>query len=130
MSDFYERLESSPDPGYEPAAPAAEQKIQPWPAETRIVGKALPRVDAYNRVSGAAQYTQDIILPDMVYAAVLRCPHAHAMVKSVDTSAAEKMPGVVAILTGTSPGRVVRSFPLFQIGFRLLRPSSAKPSPL
>jgi CO/xanthine dehydrogenase Mo-binding subunit len=103
MSDFYEELEESFRASFEPAAPAAEDKIQPW-GETRIVGKPLPRIDAYERVSGAAQYTADVILPDMVYAAILRCPHAHAMVKSVDTSAAEKMPGVVAVLTGKSPG--------------------------
>ena len=103
MSDFYEELEASFRAEFEPTAPAAEEKIEPWGA-TRIVGKPLPRVDAYDRVSGAARYTADVLLPDMIYAAILRCPHAHAMVKSVDTSAAEKMPGVVAVLTGKSPG--------------------------
>ena len=53
----------------------------------------LPRVDAYERVSGSAVYPLDFALPDMLHAAILRCPHAHARVKSVDTSAAEKMPG-------------------------------------
>ncbi len=103
MSDFYEALEESLRAGSELSLPPAEEKIQPW-GETRIVGKALPRVDSYDRVSGTAQYTADIILPDMIYAAIRRCPHAHAMLKSIDTSAAEKMPGVVAILTGKSPG--------------------------
>lgn len=103
MSDFYEELGESFRANIEPSAPPAEEKIQPW-GETRIVGKALPRVDAYERVSGAAQYTADIVLPDMIYAAILRCPHAHAMVKNIDTGAAEKMPGVVAVLTGKSPG--------------------------
>jgi len=95
-------LEESFRNSLEPTAPP-EEKMQPW-TETRIVGKGLPRVDAYERVSGKAEYTYDVILPDMVYAAILRCPHAHAMVKNVDTSAAEKMPGVVAVLTGKSPG--------------------------
>ncbi len=103
MSDFYENLEESLRHAYEPASPAPDEKIQPW-GETRVVGRSLPRVDAYNRVSGAAQYTQDVILPDMLYAAILRCPHASALVKSVDTTAAEKMPGVLAVLTGKSPG--------------------------
>ncbi len=103
MTDFYDELEESYRATFEPSAPAVDEKIQPW-GETRIVGKALPRVDAYERVSGSAQYTADVILPDMIYAAILRCPHAHAMVKDVDTSAAEKMPGVVAVLTGKSPG--------------------------
>ena len=103
MSDFYEELEASFRASFEPAAPAAEEKIEPW-GETSLVGKAVPRVDAYERVSGAAQYTADVILPEMIYAAILRCPHAHAVVKSIDTSAAEKMPGVLAVLTGKSPG--------------------------
>ncbi len=102
MRDFYEELEESYRASFQPPDAPADEKIQPW-GETRIVGKALPRVDAYERVSGAAQYTADVLLPDMIYGAILRCPHAHAMVKNVDTSAAEKMPGVVAVLTGKSP---------------------------
>ncbi len=102
MSEFYDKLEESFRRSFEPAAPPDDQ-MQPW-GGTRIVGKELPRVDAFERVSGKAQYTYDVILPEMVYGATLRCPHAHAMVKSIDTSAAENMPGVVAILTGKSPG--------------------------
>jgi CO/xanthine dehydrogenase Mo-binding subunit len=86
-----------------PGAPA-DEKLPPWTNETRLVGKPLPRVDAYERVSGTAQFTHDIVLPDMLYAAILRCPHAHAMVKSIDTSAAEKMPGVLSVMTGRTPG--------------------------
>ncbi len=71
MRDFYEELEESFRAGFEPPVPAPEEKIQPW-GETRLVGKALPRVDAYERVSGHAQYTADVILPDMIYAAILR----------------------------------------------------------
>lgn len=103
MSDFYEELEESFRMSFEPQASQPQEKIPAW-GETRIVGKAIPRVDAYERVSGAAEYTYDVILPNMIYAAILRSPHAHAMVKSIDTSAAEKMPGVVAVLTGKSPG--------------------------
>jgi len=43
-------------------------------------------------------------MPDMLYAAILRRPHAHAMVKSIDTGAAEKMPGVLSVMTGKTPG--------------------------
>jgi CO/xanthine dehydrogenase Mo-binding subunit len=103
VSDFYEELEESFRANSESSAPPADERIQPW-GETRLVGKPVPRVDAYERVSGAAQYTADVLLPEMIYAAILRCPHAHAMVKSIDTSTAEKMPGVVAVLTGKSPG--------------------------
>jgi CO/xanthine dehydrogenase Mo-binding subunit len=99
---FYEEQAEALRKGYEPTPPP-EEEMPSW-GKTDIVGKPLPRVDAFERVSGKAQYTYDINLPNMVYAAILRCPHAHAMVKSVDTSAAEKMPGVVGVLTGESPG--------------------------
>ncbi len=86
-----------------PETPEPQGEPEPWTATT-VVGKRLPRIDAYERVSGAAIYTSDVILPGMLYAATLRSPHAHAVVKQLDTSAAEKMPGVAAILTPTSPG--------------------------
>ncbi len=103
MRDYYDELVETLLSGYEPQSQQPQEKMQPW-GETRIVGKALPRVDAYERVSGAAQYTYDVSFPDMVYAAILRSPHAHCVLKSLDTTAAEKMPGVVAVLTGKSPG--------------------------
>lgn len=103
MKDYYEELEESLRAELLLQTPQPGEKIQPW-GETRIVGKALPRVDAYERVSGAAEYTYDVILPNMIHAAILRSPHAHALVKNIDTSAAEKMPGVAAVLTGKSPG--------------------------
>jgi len=104
VSTYWEDYDGYLHPEMQGTTSAAAEELRPWTGETRVVGKALPRVDAYERVSGAAQYTADVILPDMLYAAILRCPHAHAMVKSVDTSAAEKMPGVMAVLTGKSPG--------------------------
>ena len=102
MTEFYDKMEAAFRNSFEPPAPP-DDKMQPW-TETHTVGKPLPRVDAYERVSGKAEYTYDVILPDMVYGAILRCPHAHALVKNVDTGAAEKMPGVVGILTDKSPG--------------------------
>jgi CO/xanthine dehydrogenase Mo-binding subunit len=76
----------------------ADTNPQPW-GETKVVGKPIPRIDAYERVSGSAVYPRDIRLPDMLFGAVLRCPHAHANVKHVDTSKAREMPGVRAVLT-------------------------------
>lgn len=103
MNDFYDELDESQRSGVAEQAAPPQEKIEPW-GETHIVGKALPRVDAYERVSGAAQYTYDVLLPGMLHAAILRSPHAHAIVKAIDTSAAEKMPGVAAVLTQNSPG--------------------------
>jgi len=82
---------------------------EPW-GETRVVGKPVTRVDAYDRVSGSAIYPSDVILPDMLHAAVLTCPHAHALVKKVDTAGAEKMPGVRAVLKDGMPGTNVPWF--------------------
>lgn len=86
-----------------PETPGPEAPADPW-GETRVIGKPLPRVDAYERVSGTATFPFDITLPDMLHAAILRSPHAHAIVKRVDTSAAEKMPGVRAVISGATPG--------------------------
>ncbi len=77
--------------------------LPPW-GETKVVGKPLPRVDAYERVSGTAVYALDVSLPGMLHAAILRCPHAHALVKKVDATKAQQMPGVRAVIWGQSPG--------------------------
>jgi CO/xanthine dehydrogenase Mo-binding subunit len=85
-----------------PKTPRPGQEPEPW-GKTRVVGTRMRRVDDYERVSGAAVYYDDISLPGMLYGAVLRCPHANAIVKNVDTSAAERMPGVHAVIHGGSP---------------------------
>jgi xanthine dehydrogenase YagR molybdenum-binding subunit len=82
-----------------PHAPAPDQGAEPW-GETKVIGTKRPRVDGYERVSGTAVYPSDLTLPHMLYGAILRCPHPHARVNGVDTSAAEKMPGVRAVLSG------------------------------
>jgi xanthine dehydrogenase molybdenum-binding subunit len=66
--------------------------------EFSIVGKQTPRIDAYERVTGQAQYTGDLQLPGMLYARVLRCSVPHAKILIIDTSKAEKLPGVKAII--------------------------------
>lgn len=89
--------------GAVPETPDGGQSPKPW-KKTAVVGARMPRVDAYERVSGAAVYPQDISLPDMLHGAILRCPHPHAKVLKIDPSKAQKMPGVRAVLTGDSPG--------------------------
>ncbi len=66
--------------------------------EFSVVGKRVPRIDAYERVTGQAQYTGDIQLPGMLYARVLRSNVPHAKIISIDTSKAEKLPGVKAVI--------------------------------
>jgi CO/xanthine dehydrogenase Mo-binding subunit len=84
-------------------AQAPAGTLEPW-KETSVVGKGIPRIDAYERVSGTAVYTHDRTLPGMLHCAILRSPFAHAKVKKIDFSKAEKMPGVRAILTDATPG--------------------------
>ena len=85
-----------------PETPLPGKEPPPWKA-TSVVGKPLPRVDAYERVSGAAVYPSDVRLPNMLHGAILRCPHPHARVRRVDTSAALKVPGVRVVVSGATP---------------------------
>jgi xanthine dehydrogenase YagR molybdenum-binding subunit len=74
-------------------------------AALRVVGKATPRVDGRERVSGAATYTADVALPGMLFARFLRSPHPHARVSRLETTDAEALPGVRAIFhAGNAPG--------------------------
>lgn len=66
----------------------------------RWIGVDVRRKEDARLLTGRGKFTDDIELPGMLYAAVLRSPYAHARIKSIDTSAAEKLPGVVAVLTG------------------------------
>lgn len=63
------------------------------------VGRNIPRIDAHERVTGRATYTRDIKLPNMLYARVLRSTVPHAMIRRIDTSKAEALPGVRAVMT-------------------------------
>jgi putative selenate reductase molybdopterin-binding subunit len=72
---------------------------EPVSKTLKTVGHATPRIDALERVTGKAMYTRDVSLPGMLYASVLRSPHPHARIKSIDTSKAAAMPGVKAVLT-------------------------------
>jgi len=65
----------------------------------KTVGHPTQRIDAVKRVTGAATYTGDIQLPGMLYARVLRSPHAHARIRGIDITKAQALPGVKAILT-------------------------------
>ena len=70
-----------------------------WPAPEKrsLIGKRISRVDGPEKVSGRAKYTYDVHRPGMLFGKVVRCPYPHAKVVSIDTSAAEKIPGVKAV---------------------------------
>ncbi len=65
----------------------------------RVIGTRPIRHDGVDKVTGRAVYGNDVQLPGLVHGRVLRSPHAHARIKSIDTSAAEKMAGVLAVTT-------------------------------
>lgn len=75
-------------------------KREPKERTYTVVGQPRPKVDAYGKVTGRAIYADDIMLPRMVYGRLLRSPHPHARILSIDTRHAMELPGVLAVLTG------------------------------
>ena len=75
-------------------------KGPPWGNSFSVVGKPLRKIDGLSKATGAAVYTDDIVLPGMLHAKTLRSPHAHARVLSVDSSKALALPGVHAVISG------------------------------
>ena len=69
-------------------------------AEFRLIGQRAPRVDSRVRVTGDVKFAADLSFPRMLVGKVLRSPYAHARITRIDTSRAEKLPGVKAIITG------------------------------
>ncbi|MBC8100046.1 MAG: molybdopterin-dependent oxidoreductase, partial [Armatimonadetes bacterium] len=67
---------------------------------TRIFGSAIKRREDPRLMTGKSKYTDDMSLPGMVAMAVVRSPYAHAIIKSIDISAAKAAPGVIAVFTG------------------------------
>src|ERR1700682_1458430 len=67
--------------------------------DNKWIGKRTPRPDGADKVTGRAAYAADTNMPGMIWGKVLRSPHAHARIKSIDTSKAEAMPGVEAVMT-------------------------------
>jgi carbon-monoxide dehydrogenase large subunit len=82
--------------------------------ETRIekipdlIGKSVPRLDAHEKVTGAARFADDLQFgPGLLYARIKRSPYPHALIKSIDTSKARALPGVKAVVTGADfPGYI------------------------
>jgi carbon-monoxide dehydrogenase large subunit len=71
--------------------------------ETHIhgrIGQSIKRHEDARFLRGKGSYLDDFVLPDMLHMAILRSPHAHARIKSIDTGAAGAMPGVIAVVTG------------------------------
>jgi CO/xanthine dehydrogenase Mo-binding subunit len=82
--------------------------------EAKWVGQALPRKEENRLLRGRGRFSDDIKLREMLYLRFIRSPYAHAKIVSVDTSAAEKLPGVVCALTGAEI--VTQTQPFIEIG--------------
>ena len=83
-----------------------------WPdaAHRTLLGTRVSRVDGPVKVQGKAKYTFDYNPAGLLHGKIVRCPHAHARVKSVDTSAAEHAPGVKAVKVMQGPGKEIHWF--------------------
>jgi CO/xanthine dehydrogenase Mo-binding subunit len=69
-----------------------------------VVGKPLPRIDGRLKVTGTATYADDLLLPGMLHGKLLRSPYSHAKILNIDTTKADKLPGVRAVITGKEKG--------------------------
>lgn len=77
-----------------------------------LIGKPLKRNEDLNLLTGRALFVDDVDLPNMLHTAFLRSPHAHARIRSVDTSAARRQPGVAGVYTAEDLGDLGRPTPL------------------
>ena len=81
----------------------------------KVIGTTPERPDGIEKVTGRARFADDIHLPRMLFGKILRSPHAHAIIKSIDTSKATAIPGVHGTLTGLD-------FPKLESTIRVPRP--------
>ena len=94
----------SPPPGRQKERP--DQRLS-------IIGTRMLRKEDPRFLAGRGRFIDDITLPNMAHAAALRSPHAHARIRSIDKSAAEALPGVVAVITGEEAARETGPLPCF-----------------
>lgn len=83
------------------------------PTERRWIGKDVPRLEDPKLLAGRATYTDDVKLPGMLHAAVLRSPHPHAVIKRIDTSRARALAGVFAVVSGEDAAEMTNPLPAF-----------------
>jgi len=100
MTDFSNRI------------PRSRQKEAPRDAY-RWIGRSMKRVEDPRLLTGHGTYADDIHLSGMAHAAVLRSPHAHARIKSINTSKAKALPGVILVMTGAEAAEQAGPLPCF-----------------
>jgi carbon-monoxide dehydrogenase large subunit len=77
----------------------------------KVFGSGIRRREDPRLITGTATYTEDVVLPDMAHAALLRSPHAHASIRSIDTSRAKQAPGVLAVFTAADTEAALKPMP-------------------
>ena len=94
------------------AIPPSRQREKPG-QNLKWIGQNMKRVEDPRLLTGQGRYIDDIDLPNMLHAAVLRSPRPHARIKSIDASAAAAVPGVVKVLTGADIAASTGALPCF-----------------
>ncbi len=92
--------------------PPSRQREKPR-GDFRWIGQSMKRVEDPRLLAGQGRYIDDVVLPNMLHAAALRSPHAHARIKSIDVGRAKALPGVVAVMTGADVAKVTGPLPCF-----------------
>ena len=91
-----------------------------------VIGAPVPRIEGPDKVTGRTVYAADVTLPGMLWGKLLRSPLPHARIRRIDASAAWRVPGVRAVVTGADHpnlyvGKVLRDMPVPLLGPRPLR---------
>ena len=99
-----EKVRSTEKPDEDEIKVKELQKTPPWEtgADFEVIGKPYPRVEGAAKVTGRAEYTYDVRQPRQLYARVLRSPHPHARIRTIDTSKAEALDVVYAVLSSAN----------------------------
>ncbi len=79
-----------------------------WPENPTLIGHRIPRLDGMAKATGGAKYPSDVRPDGTLFGVLLYSPHARAKIKSIDTAAAEKLPGVKAIHVAAKVGQELR----------------------
>src|ERR1700694_5620789 len=81
-------------------------RLPPLDRPNSYIGRAVPRPNLKRLLDGRGQFVSDVVLPRMAHVAFVRSPHAHARIRAIDTAAAKRAPGVVAVVTGAELAKV------------------------
>ena len=100
-------------PQGQPPPPPADPKYH-WPPPQTVLGTSVKRLDGPDKVTGRAKYTFDISRPGMLYGRIVRSPHPHARIVSIDLAAAQQAPGVKAALVWRDPANPQRNTVMYQ----------------